>query len=170
MATFPQRTLLSRRGGLSSIDRIYRTRDAIEVDELEGTDVTRRRVLFDEVLLVTLHREFGWAFVVTMLVLLTFTVPMSLAFALADGGTGAGVALFIVLPPVVLLVVRFILRVDVVTVHGPRSRARIPFWFRKARAREVFGLVTRMAREHQDRRARTLGVPPNPGALPPAPG
>ena len=170
MATFPRRTFLSRRNGLSSIERVYRTRDAIEVDELEGYDVTRRRVLFDEVLFVTLHQEFGWAFLVTMLVLLTFTVPLTLVAAIADGGTGAALAIFTVLPFVALLVLRLALRVDVVTVHGPRSRVRIPFWFRKARAREVFALVARMAREHQERRARALGISPAPEAPPPPEG
>ena len=162
MATFPRRTFLSRRGGLSSFDTVYRTRDAIEVDELEGTDVSRRRVLFDEVLFVTLHQEFGWAFVVMILVILTITVPISLLAALADGTTGAILAFFTVLPFVALLVLRFAMRVDVVTVQGPRSRVQIPFWFRKARAREVFGIVTRMAREHQARRAKAQGVAPTP--------
>jgi len=166
VATFPRRAFLSRRGALSSIDTVYRTRDAIEVDELEGTDVTRRRVLFDEVLFVTLHQEFGWAFVVMLLVILTITVPISLIAALADGITGAIVAFFTVLPFVALLVLRFAMRVDVVTVQGPRSRVRIPFWFRKARAREVFANITRLAREHQERRARAQGIPATPETPP----
>ena len=45
MAAFSRRTFLARNNGLSAVERIYRTRDAIEVDELEGYDVSRRRVL-----------------------------------------------------------------------------------------------------------------------------
>lgn len=159
MATFPRRTFLARRAGLNSLQRIYRTRDAIEVDELEGYDVTRRRVLFDEVILVSYHREVGWAFVITMLVLLTFAGLFTMLIAVVDASTGLGMAVVLVLPLLVALVLRLVLRVDVVTVHGPRTRARIPFWFQKARAREVFQLVCRLAREQQDRRVRGQGGP-----------
>jgi hypothetical protein len=174
MAEFPRRAFVARRVGLSSVERVYRTRDAIEVDELEGYEVTRRRVLLDEVLLVTLHTEMGWAFVVAMLVLITFMGFMSLAIGLVDAGTGLGTALFFVLPFVVLLILRLVLKLDVVTVHS--RRARIPFWFQKERAREVFRLIARLAREHQDRLAQAQRAahppaqePPPAGPTPPEP-
>jgi len=170
VAAFPRRTFLARRAGLGSVERIYRTRDAIEVDELEGYDVSRRRVLFDEVILVTHHREVGWA----LLILLTFVGFFTMVIAIADFKSGVAAALFLVLPILTALVLRLVLRVDVVTVHGPRTRARIPFWFQKERAREVFRLVGRLAREQQDRRARTQGArsgpPPAPPAAGPSPG
>ena len=61
-----RRTLLGRRSTVSSQWKVYRSPDAIETEELEGYDVVRKRVLLDEVLLVTLHRTIGWPFVVTM--------------------------------------------------------------------------------------------------------
>ncbi len=144
------------------------------MDELEGYDVTRRRVLFDEVFLVTHHREVGWAFVVTMLDALTFVGFFTVIIAIVDFKYGVAPALFLVLPLRRPRGLRLVLRVDVVTVHGPRTRARIPFWFQKDRAREVFRLVARLAREHQDRRARTQGArsgpPPAPPAAGPSPG
>jgi hypothetical protein len=167
MARFPRRTLLARRNGLSSVERIYRTRDAVEVEELEGYDVTRRRVLFDEVILVSRHKEVGWAFVLVMLALLTFTGFMSLVVAIADAKSGVVSGLFFVLPVVVLVALRLILRLDVITVQGPRSRARIPFWFRKERANEVYRLVARLAREQQARRAQDQGAS-RPDPAPPA--
>jgi hypothetical protein len=170
VATFPRRTFLARRSGLNSLQRIYRTRDAIEVDELEGYDVTRRRVLFDEVILVSYHREVGWAFVLTMLALLAVAGFFTMLFAVVDASLGLGLAVFTVLPILAALFLRLGLRVDVVTVHGPRTRARIPFWFQKGRAREVFRLVCRLAREQQDRLARAQGAraaPPPPPAVPP---
>lgn len=172
MAEFPRRAFVARRIGFSSVERIYRTRDGIEVDELEGYDVTRRRVLFDEVLLVTHHQEIGWVFVVAMLMLLTFTGFMSLAFAAIDPSAGLWTAFFLVLPVVVLLLLRVILRVDVVTVHSRRARARIPFWFQKDRGREVFRLIARLAREHQDRvaQAQQAARPPAPESPPPPAG
>ncbi len=57
--TVARRTLLGRGSTLSSRLRVFRTPDAVEVDEIEGYDVTRRRVRFDEVLLVTYHRIVG---------------------------------------------------------------------------------------------------------------
>jgi hypothetical protein len=169
MAEFPRRTFVARRLGLSSVERIYRTRDGIEVDELEGYDVTRRRVLFDEVLLVTYHKEVGWAFVVTMLVLLTFISFFTLVAGAIDTGAGVGMTVFFILPLVVLLVLRLALRVDVVTVHSRRTRARIPFWFQKDRAREVFRLTARLAREHQDRFAKAQQAARPPAPEPPSP-
>jgi len=157
---FPRRTFLARRTGLGSIERVYRTRDAIEVDELEGYDVTRRRVLFDEVFLVTHHQEVGWAFVFAMLGVLTVTGFMTAVVAVVDFKNGVAMGLLTVLPLVALVALRLILRLDIVTVHGPRSKARIPFWFRKDRAREVYRLVARLAREHQERRARARTVVP----------
>jgi hypothetical protein len=175
VATLPRRTFLARRTGLGAVERFYRTRDAIEVDELEGYDVTRRRVLFDEVILATYHREVGWAFVVTMLILLTFVGFFTMIIAIADFKSGVVATVFFVLPILAALVLRLALRVDVVTVHGPRTRARIPFWFQKDRARAVFRLVCRLAREHQDRRAQTRAArspnaPPPAGAPPGPPG
>lgn len=140
------------------------------MDELEGYDVTRRRVLFDEIILVSLHREIGWVFVVTMLVILTFTAPVSLLAAIGDLQVGLWMAVFTVLPFVVLLLLRIVMGVDVVTVQGPRSRVRIPFWFRKERAQEVFRMVTRLAREHQERRTRVQTPPPAPPSPLPQPG
>jgi hypothetical protein len=169
MPTFPRRTFVARRVGLSSVERVYRTRDAIEVDELEGYDVTRRRVLFDEVLLVTRHKEIGWAFVVAMLAFITFMGFMSLAIGIVDAGTGLGTALVFVLPFVVLLALRLVLQVDIVTVHSRRTRARIPFWFQKDRAREVFQLIVRLAREHQDRLAQAQPAARPPRPEPPSP-
>jgi hypothetical protein len=166
VVAFPRRTLLARRSGLSSVERVYRTRDAIEVEELEGYDVTRRRVLFDEVMLVTRHKEVGWGFVLAMMALLTFTGFMTLVVGVVDPKSGVLTGLFFVLPFVVLVALRLILRVDIITVQGPRSRARIPFWFQKERANEVFRLVARLAREHQQRRARAqekTAVSPEPG-------
>jgi hypothetical protein len=67
----PRRTHLGTQTALSHVRRVYRTADAIEVDEIEGTDVTRRRVLLDE---VPRHLPLclRWlAFVLTMIALVT---------------------------------------------------------------------------------------------------
>ena len=74
------------------------------------------------------------------------------------------------LPFVILIALRFVLRVDVVTVYGVRTKAEMQFWFRKARARQAYQQVCRLARERQQR-IRNAPVarrpaPPPPPALP----
>ena len=167
----PRRTPLGTHTGLSHVRRVYRTADAIEVDEIEGTDVTRRRVLLDEVLLVTLHRTYGLAFILTMIVLLTMFGFLSGMILLADRTAGLVSLALTVAPPLAALGLRLALGVDVVTVFGRRTKAEIPFWFRKGRGREVFRLVCRLARERQERAARELllgrrsAAPPLPPGL-----
>ena len=63
------RTKLGRNVGVMTRELIFETADAIEVDSREGYDVVRKRVLFEEVLLVTIHRAYGVAYVVVLLLL-----------------------------------------------------------------------------------------------------
>jgi hypothetical protein len=162
----PRRTLLGTTSGLSSFSRVYRTADAVEVDEIEGTDVTRRRVLLEEVLLVTHHREYGTAFVLTLLAVLTVFGAMSALAAAAQISVGLVLFAFTGLPALLALALRLALGLDVVTVFGRRTRATVHFSVRKARAREVFRLVCRLARERQERlvRERARTKPPTPTA------
>ena len=159
MAERRERMLLGSRSSLSTRQRIYRLADAIEVEELEGYDVTRRRVLLDEVLLVTYHQIFGWAFLVAMAVLLTLFGFMSGLLALAEPRAGLIAFALTGLPAGVALVLRLALRLDVVTVFGKRTKAEIHFWFRKSRAREVYRQVCRAARERQERITRPRPAP-----------
>jgi hypothetical protein len=150
----PRRQRLGGVSGASSFSRVYRTADAIEVDEFEGTDVTRRRVLLDEVLLVTRHRELGTAFVLVTAAIATVFGAVSGLVALGD--VKVGIILFGLtgLPALAALVFRVLAGLDVVTVYGPRTRARIHFSVRKQRCRQVYSLVCRLARERQERVAR----------------
>jgi hypothetical protein len=165
-----RRVLLGGLSGLTSFSRVYRTADAIEVDEIEGTDVARRRVLLEEVLLVTHHREYGTAFVVTTVALLAVFGALGALVAVSDRTAGLVVFGFGGLPALVALASRLALRLDVVTVYGPRTRASLRFSLRKARGREVYLLVCRLARERQERMARERAPWRPPAARPPAPG
>jgi hypothetical protein len=152
-------TRLGTRRGLLSLARVYRTADALEVDEVEGYDVARRSVLFDEVLLVSYHRELGWPLLLALAVLLSLASLVSALVALASPSAGLATFALIGLPWLALGALRLVLRVDVVTVYGVRTKATMPFWFRKRRAREVFTLVCRLAREHQQPRRVDSAVP-----------
>jgi len=152
-----RRYLIGKRNGVSSRQRIYQTADAIEVDELEGYDVTRRRVYFDDIVLVTYHQFLGWPF----LVLMGFLLAVSALFTLVafEGGWVPGLVVFSIsaLPCLIAIILRLVLRMDAVTVYGKRTRAQIPFWFRKQQARQLYRQIGGLAQEHQDRLASQVG-------------
>jgi len=145
---------LGTRSGLSFVHKVYRTADAIEVDEIEGVDVTRRRVLLDEVLLVTYHHAYGLAFVLTMAALAVVLTGLSALVAVGDRALGLVLFVLAALPPLVLLALRLALGIDVLTVQGRRTSAEIHFWLRKGLGRETFRQVCRLARERQQRPGR----------------
>jgi hypothetical protein len=159
-------TLLGGRRGLLSVVRVYQTPEALEVDEAEGYDVARRSVLLDEVLLVTYHRCYGWPLLVGMVVLVTIAGLLGALLAIGSPRTGLLTLAIGGLPWLVLAALRLALRLDVVTVYGVRSKATMEYWFRKRRAREVFGLVCRLARERQQQLKRPSRAAP-PSATPP---
>jgi hypothetical protein len=162
------RHYLGGAAGIALRQRVYRTREYLEVDEIEGYDVLRRRVFFDDVLLITYHRFLGWGYVVAIgvaAVLLTV-----LAYAIGTDDRRAGLIFFalVALPFGILTVLRLALRVDAVTVFGRRSKAQIHFQFRKARAREVYLQLCRATREQQPQPSRTLSPPAAPPPEPAA--
>lgn len=169
MARPERRTLIGKRNGVSTRQRIYRTADAIEIEEVEGYDVTRRRVFFDDIVLVTYHQFLGWPFLVAMGVLLTFSVFFTVIASLGSRGAGIVVFLLSALPCLIGLILRLVLRVDAVTVYGKRTRAQIPFWFRKQQARQVYQQICRLAREHQERVARQVAAAAPRPLVPPGP-
>jgi hypothetical protein len=158
MAGPERRTLIGKRNGVSSRQRIFQTADAIEVEEVEGYDVTRRRVFFDDIVLVTYHQFLGWPFLIAIGALLALSLLLTVTASLGSRQAGLVVFLICALPCLIALALRLILRVDVVTVYGKRTRAQIPFWFRKQRARELYQQIGRLAREHQERLARQIAA------------
>ena len=131
-----KRVLLSSYGSAWGRQRVYRTPDALELEESENLRVSVRRVFFDEVLLVTRHREIGWLFLLAMAIGAAYFGFFSLMIGVG-GGVLAGLGAFAAstLPFLVAFVLRVALGVDCVTVYGKRTRARLRFWLRKRRAR-----------------------------------
>ncbi len=164
------RHYLGKASGVALRQRVYRTREYLEVDEIDGYDVVRKRVFFDDVLLVTYHRFLGWPYLVGVLVLLALFTLISLAIAVSDRRGGLIVFAVTALPFLVLLLLRLVLKVVAVTVFGKRSKAQVQFAFKKARAREVYVQLCRAVREQQERLARELhrSQPPRPVTAPPA--
>ncbi len=169
MARAERRTLIGKRNGASSRQRIYRTADAIEIEEVEGYDVSRRRVFYDDIVLVTYHQFLGWPFLLGMSLLLIPCTLFTIAGFEVSRQAGLVVFLLSVLPCLVAIVLRLVLRVDAVTVYGKRTRAQIPFWFGKEKARQLYQQIGRLAREHQERLARQAAATAPRPPLPPAP-
>jgi hypothetical protein len=164
-----KRKLLGRNTGAMRREKVYETADAIESESHEGYEVTRKRVLFEEVLLVTIHNEIGTGYFVGML--LVTLILGSIAVVLQFGAHVAIAAIIfavITLPFLILLLVRVIWKLDVVSVFGRRSKAVMRFSIRKRRARETYGRICSRALEvqramvEQQTAAITDAQPPSP--------
>jgi hypothetical protein len=142
-----KRKLLGRNSGVMLRETVYETADAIESEAHEGYEVTRKRVLFEEVLLVTIHREVGTAYVILMAVVTVIFGGVALvgrsepAMAISFG--------ILALPFLIGCVIRLLWKLDYVSVFGRRSKAVMRFAFRKRRAREVYGRICSRALEVQ---------------------
>lgn len=163
------RERIGRRAAFSHREYVYRTRDSFEIDEVEGYEVTRKRVFFDDVLLVTHHSFVPWANVVVALLLalllgLSSWGLLSLSRAWAFGFLALGTAPFLLYAILLLS-----LGADAVTIQGKRTTARMHFGLRKGRAREVFRLAGRLARDRQLRLARELAAKSRAASPAPAP-
>ncbi len=135
--------------------RFVLTEEAIEVDEVEGVEVTRRRVLLDDVLAVTLHRQRQVGLLVATGLIALAAAGLALALLLDGPGTPAAPAAVIFgmfgLPALVVFVVHLAVGVQHVSVYGRRSRARVSFLLRHGRARELRDLICRAVRDRQSR-------------------
>lgn len=165
----PERELLATRSGVSTVTRVYRAHDALEVDEFEGIDVGRRRILLDEVLMVTRHRERGVAFVIITAALAVVFTGIAALVSLGGDRT-ASLIVFAVfgLPFLVALIWRLAFGVDVVTVFGKRSKVALRFSPVAGRAPVVYGRLCRLVRNAQRTTAPPRAAPDAsvPGAGP----
>ncbi len=134
--------------------RVYLASDAVEVDEIEGYTGTRRRVLLDEVLAVTLDRRRRWLTIVLWLAFGSVFCLPGLFFAVVVGKQEPWIAALaggIVGGPFFLVAtLHLALGADFVTVFGKRGVAQVAFTFRKRHAREIFALLRERTRQAQD--------------------
>jgi hypothetical protein len=133
------RRLLGTHGSLSDRTRVYLAEGAVEIDEIEGYSGTRKRVLFDEVLLVTLDRRRQVSTIAISLGLATLvSIPM-LFVSSAKLPPALAIACAILAAPFLLwCALHLALGVDYLTVFGKRTSAQMTFSLRKGRARAAF--------------------------------
>lgn len=141
-ANAPRKRLMKSRTAFSHVT-VYQTAEGLEIESNEQYEIVERRVLFDDVILVTLHRELGVAYLVVTGLFAAFFLGFGILVLSFNVDTWpAAVVLGIFGGPVFLaFLVRLFLGVDVVTVFGRRSKADLRFALRKKRAREVYGTI-----------------------------
>lgn len=152
------RVRLGRFAGLATRFAIYRTDVAIEIDERDNFEVQRRRVFFDDILLITHHRELGGWYVAAMMIAILLFGGGAVLFLISEERPAAATLGFLAAPFAILLLLRIILRVDVVTVFGRRTKATLRYSFRKAFARETFEDLSRRAHAAQQRLADEIAA------------
>jgi len=160
------RRYLGRAQTLSERVRTYWTDEALEVDLADNYEIRRRRVFFDEILLVTLHTMRGFLISVLPFFLALLFLVMGLA---ASDEPGAQTVFWIVAAVFAAFAVGAALSpVWVVTVYGKRTRARMHFRLRQAKAREIYAEICRAAADAQRALAYRLTqeIPQPPPPLP----
>lgn len=167
---YPRR-YLGRAQSLAERVRTYWTDEALEVDQVDNYEIRRRRVFFDEILLVTLHTTRG--FLLSILPLFMGLLFAALALA-ASAEPAASTVFWIAAAAFIAFAVgAALVPIWVVTVYGKRTRARMHFRLRQAKARAIYADICRAAAEAQNALARRLAAdapePPSPPTLPPLP-
>lgn len=145
------RERLGKSTGAATRDIVYLVEDGFEVESREYAEIVHRRVLFDDIQLVTYHRETGTAYVlITGALALLFLIPAIGVGIMSDDDLVFGSILAVFgLPALIAMFVRLIFRVDVITIFGRRSKASLRFLVRKARARETYGRICAAVRQAQ---------------------
>jgi hypothetical protein len=144
-----ERMLLGKARTLGSRAAIYEAEDGLEIEINEQYEVTQKRVLYDDVLMVTIHREMGAAFlVITGLWAAFFITIASWILSLDRDVLPVAVVFYgIAAPAAIAFLLRLVLGVDVVTVFGRRSKTAMRFALRKRRARQVYASICAVVRK-----------------------
>jgi len=170
----PNRNLIGKWSSFVQRERIYAVPDGVEVEIDERIDISCRRVLYEDVLLVTYHRERGALYLtLTGLFSLGFIALVIYMSTLGAAAMAVGIMFGIFgLPFLIAFLLRAIFGVDVITIFGRRSKAVIRYRVRKRRAREVHDLICAAVRDaHQKLAAENASFsdPPVSYPLPPLP-
>lgn len=137
------RKLIGKTRTIGAAAAVYQVDDGLDIETNEQYDVVHRRLMFDDVLMVTIHREIGAVFLFITGALALFFLGLAIVIFSADFDLWPASMLFAIfgLPALVAFLTRLLLGVDVVTIFGKRSKASVRFTWRKKRAREMYGAI-----------------------------
>jgi len=152
----PKRIFLGSRADLGARTRVYLSSEGVDVDEHSGlASGRRRRVLFDEIQLITLDRRRNSAALWVAAALGVFVALCIGLIAAARESSGRAnpsvwlAALLGTWPFWLYILLHLVFGTDYITVFGKRSVAQMTFGFRKARAARVFNQLVEAVREKQ---------------------
>ena len=170
MSPPPSRKRIGRWNDIATRQIVYQSEEGLEVDEIDHFEIVRKRVYFDDVLLATMHSQVGMAFVITMAVFFLLLLAIAAAFQSAHEPDIASGFVAASAPFLLALLIRLLLRQEVITVYGRRSKAAMKFTFRKTFAYETFNEICSLVTLAQERIAaeqRNLEQPPElPSEIP----
>ncbi|HEV3484232.1 MAG TPA: hypothetical protein VG106_02415 [Vicinamibacterales bacterium] len=165
------RKLLGRSATAATRESIYETPHALEIEATEMWDIVRRRVYFDDVLMVTYHREYGIAYLlITAFVALVMLTPAALILIFDRAAWPVTIFFFLIgFPALIGFILRVALGLDVITVFGRRTKASLKFGVRKERARQLYGQICATVRAAQRRIEEENAATEPPAVTPPLP-
>lgn len=145
------RVLLGGNATFASRERVWQTSEGFEIDSNIHYEIARRRVLFEDVLMVTLHHTATPAYLAVTAIFGIFFMALGGAIiALVTDAWPASIPLFMIgLPALIAFFIRLVYGLDIITIFGRRSKATIRFGMRKSRVREVYGQICAAVRAAQ---------------------
>lgn len=167
-----ERPLICRTGELFSRDTVHQSAEGLDVSSSRGFALHERRLLFDDVQLVTLHGDRGlWYLLVTGIFGALFVAFAIFIAAVNTDMWPVALPFFLMgAPAVIAFLIRLSVGREIVTIHGRRSKAILRFsGLRKRRAREVYGQVCALVRRAQSTATSggaVGGSPPGSGEEP----
>jgi hypothetical protein len=159
------RPLICRTSELFSRDTVHQSQEGLDVLTSRWFAVHERRVLYDDVQLVTLHVDRGvWYLLATGIFSLLFIALGVFVLAVSPTMYAASIPLLLLgVPALIAFFIRLVVGREAVTVHGRRSKAVLRFsGLKKKHAREVYGQICALVR-----RAQASTVPESAAPLPP---
>ncbi len=163
MSVPKRRTYLGRTWASGSRQKVYAIEDGLEVDDIYGYEITRRRVFYEDVLLITYHVFRGVGFLVIVGALAFLFGWFTIAVAMEQPAAAVFFGSFTFAPFAIMFLLRVVLGVDVITVFGRRTKAELRFSFKKRRARLVFRMLVERTRAAQEALARKIEAESEPG-------
>ena len=147
----PNRVLIGKWATIVTREKVYQTPEGLEIEINEHYEISQRRVFFEDVQLVTYHREYGRLYLwLTGVFSAGFLALVLYLSTLGQAALVVGIVFGLFgLPFLIAFLLRALFGVDVVSVFGRRSKAAIRFRIRKRRAREVYGQICAAVRAAQ---------------------
>jgi hypothetical protein len=154
-----KRRLIGKLPTMGDREIVFLCEDAVELDLVSGYAVETKRVFFNDVHMITWHRQFSrWGLWIGALSVLGALISL---YYLVTGSGGASafdhaggsfwVIFWIFIAPNVLILVWFMRPYAYVTVFGSRTRATMRWHFRHRYSRQLYDELVRVVTAHQER-------------------